>query len=1295
MNGINNIILNTPSEELEKILSPFIREQFPQFVRSDYNKLVLFIKAYYEWLEQSGNASYVIMNLQEAGDIDSNLEEFYSHFKAMYLDGFPELLAVDESGQTPNKKTLLKKIREFYGNKGTESAYRFLFRVLYDSDLEIYYPSTDILKASDGRWVEPVSIKTTSTNGNALFGAKGGNAYQYRGAELSASAFVNSVVQYTFNGLPITEFFLTEISGDFAPDQQVVFVNGDLQLTETAYSVLGDFYVETPGSGYRIGDTVTLFDQNGKGFSAKVQQTGFAGGVKKIEIINSGVNYFASPQGVCADSFLLTIFSDSGQQTAKVYGNRSALTRYPGYFLGNRGKVSSNKKIQDGHYYQNFSYELKAAVSLDTYFGVLKSVIHPAGMKMFGSVLVKKTISNTITSSTQATYYETPIIGKYTPYKTTTSVDLRDNGVTTSGFWLGATGDLYPLGYNPYIGSTTEVGPNGSTTSLGTVFVGNSLGYTWCYVPEDGITAHNPIGAPLGSTAAWYANKETALTPAGMRGLVLWLRPENIGVCGSVANGATVDVWTDSSPRQNHAVPPTWGRFNGMASVGAGITIDKLRPRLFAASIAGPTGVCFNGGVLYSPSAVWNGISLAQGICLGTTYGAGTTAERIQTAQHLYLKNGITLPADADIFMVFRSTSDDWKRGVGVVSSNGSVTGISGSDALIYHRSYNQVDRDSAKQTSEYYLVTPTGRLMYPTALPTGLVGFRPGAGSQANQQNSVSYDPHVSGVCMGTVIGEWSRSSDGAVESFVNGDKSLNKSRSTGRFISSVSYPNTEDYLVRNGLILFFDGKSIQSRGEISDAYSSNLFYRHALPWVYGSLTANNASGRMNWSQNTSGSLNTENNIIYDRDPWGHANLVWTAKPTDAQPSPNWGADGGWNGPLIDIDRSKTYRFSFWLNRKVWGTGTYYVGAYGYNSAGTVNVGLIGRDDATQTLNTNPYFYSANPNSTILPENTWQLVCHHIHPFGSGVGSNHPDSGYYFLSTGIAGKRAYGRDLIWSQDAARAQFRTYLYYATNNVAVQQWVYPRVDVVDGSEPSVQDLLDNKPNTWIDISATGLTAALGGSTPFSSADGGVLSLYGGNYIEWDTPTVSVVDDSSASPNKRVNRFTFEMWLKPTHASSDAVSWLLGAEQNGSDQFIQYYPSEERCTIQVCGRRDLELETIYLPNGSVPRNRWSQLVVQIDNKIVKVYVNGVLRAEQAVAIPYIAPWDASSTDGGVKWTLGMRSRASYFFVDAPQVYIDGAVNTVFKGQFSNIRLYNRILNSDEILQNYNVLRNRVGL
>lgn len=62
MSTINSIILNSSVEELENIISPFIQDQFPSFMREDYQKIILFIKAYYEWLEKPENAWICVAN---------------------------------------------------------------------------------------------------------------------------------------------------------------------------------------------------------------------------------------------------------------------------------------------------------------------------------------------------------------------------------------------------------------------------------------------------------------------------------------------------------------------------------------------------------------------------------------------------------------------------------------------------------------------------------------------------------------------------------------------------------------------------------------------------------------------------------------------------------------------------------------------------------------------------------------------------------------------------------------------------------------------------------------------------------------------------------------------------------------------------------------------------------------------------------------------------------------------------------------------------------------------------------
>ena len=557
MVDLKHIILNTPIESLESIISPFIQEQFPSFVKSDYRKLILLIKAYYEWSEKQDNPGFVVSNLDSIYDIDTSFDEFYSHFKNTYLEGFPDILAVNISGETPSKTTLLKQIRDFYGNKGTQSAFEFFFRVLYDSEVEIYYPKEDILKASDGKWIEPLSVKSTTVNGNDLFAGAGGKLYQYAGDAVVGSANIDYVIQYNDNGLPITEYFISDLVGNFTPNNEISIENGDNIFTERLYSVLGDYFIETPGENFSVGDSVLIQDANGRGAVASIEQVGLGGTVKKITIKSSGINYI--------NKVYVSFIGQKGENTsAVVYFAPTAITKYPGYFSSNRGKLSSPKKIQDGNYYQDFSYELKTRVDFEKYFSVLNQLLHPAGLRAFGSILIKSTLQTSNSTISEYMDFKTPIIGNYTPYTTISFVNLRNNGyVGDTGSWGGISGDLYPFGYNPYIGSTSQIGPNGKTTSEGTLFQWTNLGYTYCVMDEWGITSHNPIGAPLGSTSSWYSGAESTITPASIPGLVCWLKPENLlGANGTSADGISLASWTDASGNGNNLVAPTWDRWN-------------------------------------------------------------------------------------------------------------------------------------------------------------------------------------------------------------------------------------------------------------------------------------------------------------------------------------------------------------------------------------------------------------------------------------------------------------------------------------------------------------------------------------------------------------------------------------------------------------------------------------------------------------------------------------------------------------------------------------------------------------
>lgn len=59
-----------------------------------------------------------------------------------------------------------------------------------------------------------------------------------------------------------------------------------------------------------------------------------------------------------------------------------------GYYDNTKSFLSDDKYLFDGHYYQDFSYVIRAARTLDKYIDILKAIAHPAGNAVYGDIRI-------------------------------------------------------------------------------------------------------------------------------------------------------------------------------------------------------------------------------------------------------------------------------------------------------------------------------------------------------------------------------------------------------------------------------------------------------------------------------------------------------------------------------------------------------------------------------------------------------------------------------------------------------------------------------------------------------------------------------------------------------------------------------------------------------------------------------------------------------------------------------------------------------------------------------------------
>jgi hypothetical protein len=267
---------------IKEKLSTLVLSQLPEFIQSDHSTFVAFLEAYYEFLEQDQNAQELIQNARSYNDIDTTINSFVEYFLKQFSNDIPRSVLAD-------KRALVKRIKDLYENKGNEKSYRLLFRILYNKPIEVFYPSTQILKASDGKWVQETSIFVRTVVGNSeliigknvdvistsskypIFIQKKKIAYSSQGA--SANTF-----EYVFNNnknIPITVGDVIEY-----PGFKGIVVGIPVSATITQR-----------GSGFKVGDILPLTAGLGNGAKLKVTRVDNNGGVVNVQLLSFGLGY--------------------------------------------------------------------------------------------------------------------------------------------------------------------------------------------------------------------------------------------------------------------------------------------------------------------------------------------------------------------------------------------------------------------------------------------------------------------------------------------------------------------------------------------------------------------------------------------------------------------------------------------------------------------------------------------------------------------------------------------------------------------------------------------------------------------------------------------------------------------------------------------------------------------------------------------------------------------------------------------------------------------------------------------
>jgi hypothetical protein len=183
-------------------------------------------------------------------------------------------------------------------------------------------------------------------------------------------------------------------------------------------------------------------------------------------------------------------------------------------------------------------------------------------------------------------------------------------------------------------------------------------------------------------------------------------------------------------------------------------------------------------------------------------------------------------------------------------------------------------------------------------------------------------------------------------------------------------------------------------------------------------------------------------------------------------------GPDGGFITKLKPVDPNQVYRLCLFIKRhKTQNTlvGRIYFGVYTTRDAVEDPIDFTGLNvhtlGSSTTTHSNPYFFYGFLNEAYCDE--WLLVVSHMRPYQNTSQVQFDDTGVYRMSGEkitdhgllVNPNNAYN-EFRMQADTIRLGIRAFMYYAETQHEFTDFVSPRIDLVNGRQPSIQSLIND-------------------------------------------------------------------------------------------------------------------------------------------------------------------------------------------------------------------------------------------
>jgi hypothetical protein len=449
------------------------------------------------------------------------------------------------------------------------------------------------------------------------------------------------------------------------------------------------------------------------------------------------------------------------------------------------------------------------------------------------------------------------------------------------------------------------------------------------------------------------------------------------------------------------------------------------------------------------------------------------------------------------------------------------------------------------------------------------------------------------------------------------------------------MSTVNNGPQIVRNGLILGLDASARRSY------LPNSLINMNNWTVSTGGVTGYNQNGQTNENQRT-----------ITTNPWIDSDVIWGSYPNGSDFD-----DGGWNTDWFNIDNTKLYRFSVWVKRT---SSTY---------GGTFYLGMYANGDGSRRMDNSAVEGNAYWNCTGtggLTQDVWYLYVGHVYPWNTSYTGRHPNTGYYFVNNptkqgDVNGCNIGTGDLKWSTNSTQGIHRTYHYYCADSTTRLQFYDPRVDLVDGKEPSITELVNYSPARWRNLASNSINFSISSKPTYSTTAKGLFNFNGS----------STFFTSPENSSFNTETFTIECWARTSSINQNGFLFEKGNVNSQYAVFLENPNIKIRTNTGLSGLADLQ----FTAASYIQANVWFLVTASYNNGLKKFYINGVLLGTQTVS-----------------GTLNTNANGMSIGVYGGE---NGGRGYYYSGDIANLKFYNRVLTDTEISQNFQATKTRFGL